>query len=288
MRVRAVGTLIVLAMVAAFVAGCGGSSGSGRATVNDLTRAADVSSSAPGFKTEMTIDETIPNAGRIALTARGSFTPSVPTGAMTAQMTLPPSTGLGTLGFQVVIDKTTMYMKLPAQFAGKVPGGKQWLYASLDQWGKASGTPGLGGLISGNSSVYDPGQYLSFLRAMAVGSIKNLGQTTVNGARTTHYAGDVDVAKLPAAVPAAARPAAEQLVAALHQRGGPTRMPIDVWIDASHLVRRLAVTYSATVSGKPLTGSVTEDFLQYGPQPAPAVPDPSQTVNLRSLTHGAP
>jgi hypothetical protein len=171
-----------MALVAALVAGCGGSSGSGQqSTVNDLTRAADISSSAPGFKIVMTIHETIASAGQITLTGRGSFSPAAHSGAITAQMTLPPSAGLTSLQFQAVLDKTEMYMKLPAELASKIPGGKPWLYINLDQLGKATGTPGLGALISGSSSLNDPGQYLTFLRATAVGSVRDLGPATVNG-----------------------------------------------------------------------------------------------------------
>jgi hypothetical protein len=185
-----------------------------------------------------------------------------------------------------VLDKTTMYVKLPAQYAGKIPGAKPWLYANLDQIGKAEGIPGLGSLLSSTSSLNNPGQYLTFLRATAVGSIKDLGQATINGVSTTHYSAVVDLAKLPSTVPAAQRQSVEQLVETFKQRGIETQMPINAWIDSSHLIRRVQIAYTAPLNGQTLTADVSEDFLQYGPQPAPAVPSPGESTNLLSLING--
>ncbi|HTU88200.1 MAG TPA: hypothetical protein VMF57_21650 [Solirubrobacteraceae bacterium] len=289
LRLRAGGTFIAVASAVALVAGCGNASstGSGKvATVNNLTRAADVSSAAPGFKVVMSMRETVPSAGQVGMTARGSFSPALHAGAMTMNMVLPPSSGPRTLQLQMVLDKTTVYVKLPAQYATKVPGGKPWLYVDLAQMGKAEGIPGLGSLLSSTSSLNDPGQYLSFLRATAVGSIKNLGPATVNGVRTTHYSAEVNLAKLPSTVPASQRQSVEQLVATLKQKGVSTQMPINAWIDASHLIRRVQIAYTAPLDGQSLTADISEDFLQYGPQPAPAVPSPSQSTNLLSLANG--
>jgi hypothetical protein len=286
LRSRGWGTLMAVAAAAALLAGCGSSSNSAQVSTVNLTRAADVSSSAPGFKVAMTMTEKIPSAGQLAMTAHGSFSPASHTGAMTMHMVLPASAGTGPLQMQMLLDKTTVYVKLPPQYASKIPGGKPWLYVNLAQMGQAEGVPGLGSLLSSTSSLNNPGQYLSFLRATAVGSIKDLGQATVNGVSTTHYSADVDLAKLPSTVPAAQRQSVEQLIASLQQKGVSTRMPINAWIDASHLIRRVQIAYTVPVNGQTVTADITEDFLQYGPQPAPAIPPASQSANLLSLTHG--
>jgi hypothetical protein len=286
LRSRGWGTLMAVAAAAALLAGCGSSSNSAQVSTVNLTRAADVSSSAPGFKVAMTMTEKIPSAGQLAMTAHGSFSPASHTGAMTMHMVLPASAGTGPLQMQMLLDKTTVYVKLPPQYASKIPGGKPWLYVNLAQMGQAEGVPGLGSLLSSTSSLNNPGQYLSFLRATAVGSIKDLGQATVNGVSTTHYSADVDLAKLPSTVPAAQRQRVEQLIASLQQKGVSTRMPINAWIDASDLIRRVQIAYTVPVNGQTVTADITEDFLQYGPQPAPAIPPASQAANLLSLTHG--
>jgi hypothetical protein len=38
-------------------------------------------------------------------------------------------------------------------------------------------------------------------------------------------------------------------------------------------------------SGKSVSVAINENFLDYGPQPTPAVPSPDQTLNLLSLLH---
>ena len=290
------GGLGLALVVMLLAAGCGSSSsgsghtptsGSAQAPTVSLVRAADVSTATAGYRTTVTLHETVPSLGSIEGTANGSFSPAAHAGAMSIQMQLPPSAGLGTLQAQMVLSRSALYMKLP-QLASKIPGGKPWIYINLDQVGKAAGIPGLGSLVSGTSSLSDPSQYLSFLRATAAGSVKDLGQATVNGLATTHYHAELDLAKLPAAVPAAQRPTIRQLVEALEKNGATSQIPIDAWIDSSHLIRRIQMAYSEPLgsTGQTAMIALTENFLQYGPQPAPAVPNASQTVNLLSLIHG--
>lgn len=288
LRVRAGGILLALGAVAALLAGCGGSSGSAHPPTVNLARAADVSSAAAGYKAVITLRETVPNAGAVDMTANGSFSPASHAGSLSMQMHLPASAGLGTLDMQMVLNKTTIYVKLPPSLASKIPGGKPWLYVNLGQIGQAAGIPGLGSLVSSSSSLSDPGQYLSFLRATAVGSVKNLGRATVNGVATTHYQAEIDLAKLPSVVPAAQRQAVQQLVTALQKKGAATEIPIDAWIDSSNLIRRIQMNFSEPVSstGQSVAVAMTENFIQYGAQPAPVVPPASQSVNLLSLTHG--
>lgn len=271
------------------IAGCGSASSTSKQipTVS-LSRAADVSSSAQGYKTAVTLHETIPGAGRIDATANGSFSPASHAGALNMNMTLPPSAGIGSLQLQMVLDKTAIYVKLPPQLASKLPGGKPWLYVNLDQAGKAAGIPGLGSLISSSSSFSDPGQYLNFLRATSSGSVKNLGQATVNGVRTTHYSAEVDLSKLPSVVPASERQSVRKLVSALQQKGAATRLPVQAWIDSSNLIRRLQTAFSEPLgTGQSVSISLVETFLQYGPQPVPSVPSRGQATNLLSLAGAA-
>jgi hypothetical protein len=287
---RAGGTLIGLAAVAALVAGCGGSgsTGSGKTQTVSLSRAADVSSTASGYRLAMDIQETVPSTGQIHVTATGSFSPAAHLGAVTMLMDLPPGAGASTLQTQMVLDKTVAYLKLPASLASKIPGGKPWLYINLNQIGQVAGIPGIGSLISSSSSLNDPGQYLDYLRATSAGSVKNLGQATVNGVHTTEYHAVVDLSKLPNVVPAAQRQSVEQLVSALKSKGLATQMPINAWIDSSNLIRRIQLAFSEPVpnTGQTVSIAMTENFLQYGPQPVPAVPSASQSTNLLALIHG--
>jgi hypothetical protein len=68
-------------------------------------------------------------------------------------------------------------------------------------------------------------------------------------------------------------------------------IPIDVWIDAHHLVRRLVMALNISFpGGRSLHESATADFTNYGPQPLPAIPaanqvhDLSQSIRLLCVT----
>lgn len=222
----------------------------------------------------------------VDMTANGSFSPGSHMAQMVMSMQLPTGTGTQNVDLQMVLDGDTMYLKMPAELASQVPGGKPWVSMNLAQIGKASGIPGYGSLMNSSSSFTNPGQYLDFLRATTDGSVQDLGQETVDGVQTTHYQADVDLAKLPDAVPAADKQSVEQLTSMLQSKGVNTQMPVDAWIDAKHQIRRLHITYTMSVSGESVAMDITENLSDYGPQPAPALPSTSETTNLNSVVSG--
>jgi hypothetical protein len=269
------------------IAGCGGSSSdSGKATTASLTRAADVSTSAAGYKFDMTMRETVENQ-TIDVTASGSASAATHDMSMDMKMNSPSSQETGTLQMQAVEHAGTIYYKLPPALTSKLPTGKPWVSISFAQIGQAAGIPGYGSLINSSSSESDPGQYLNFLRATADGTVTNLGQETLNGVATTHYHADVDLANLAKAEPASDQAAAGQLVALMQKYGAGTQLPVDVWIDGANLVRRIKLGYNLTVKGDPVTIDMTMDLRSYGTQPTPTVPSPDKTTNLLSLIHNS-
>ena len=277
--------------VAVLAAGCGSAStGSGQTPAASLKRAAYVSTSAPGYRAAMTMTETISGASSgsktIALTANGSFSPASRVGDMTMAMQIPTAAGTQNFNMQLVLEGDTIYVKMPAALASKLPGDKPWFSMNLAQMGKASGIPGYGSLLSSSSNFSNPSQYLDLLRATADGSVKDLGQETIDGVQTTHYQAQVDIAKLPNVVPAADRQAAQQLVSTLQSKGVNTQMPVDTWIDGSHRIRRIHITYSLSLQGESVAVDITENLSDYGSQPAPTAPSADETTNLLSLIHG--
>jgi hypothetical protein len=285
---RVVFGVIMCLGVAVSVAACGGSSsgsssGSGPSSSEALTRAADASSAASGFKMAMTLHETV-DGKNVAVQAHGSVSPGSKTGAMTMRMDTGAGGALGNLSLKMVLAKDTIYMKLPSELTSEIPGGKPWVSINLAKAAKLDGISGLGTLINSSSSFSNPGQYLDYLRATSAGSVKNLGQATVNGVQTTHYRADVDFAKLPNAVPKADRPAVRKLITQLDKRAKTGDIPLNAWIDGSHMIRRLQLTYTVKLStGQSVKAAITENILKYGPQPAPTIPSSAQTTNLLSL-----
>ncbi len=279
--------------VAMMLSACGGSSPKPTVTVpaSTLTRAAYVSSGASGYKMAMTVRETV-GADRILTTGSGSFSVTAHAGAMSLQTSLPASVGdpaLSSLREQVVINGGTVYMKLPPVVTSKLPGGKPWLELNLAALGQKAGLPGLSSLTGGTSSTTNPGQFLDYLRATSGGSVENLGSATINGIKTTHYHAEIDLTRLPNAVPSALRKGVEQFVAALQKKFKAGNMPVDAWIDSAHLVRRIALNFTEQLptSTQQINLAMQVNFISYGPQPAPAIPPASQTTNILTLLHGA-
>lgn len=281
--------IAVVGVTAVAVAGCGSSSSTSGTKTISLTRAAYVSAGARGYKALVSLQENIPSAGLIRMTGTGSFSLPSHSGSMTMQMSIPSAAagqlGLGSLTLQAVMVPKAFYVKLPAALASKIPGARPWWEINLNQAGKLAGIPGLSSLMSGTSNINDPGQYLDFLRATASGSVKDLGPATVDGVPTTHYRAAIDFGKLPNAVPASDRPGIQRLIATLQSRGALAhRFPVDAWIDSSHLIRRIQMTYNQPLgSGTAAAVSMRVDFVDYGPQPAPQIPPKNQTVDLLTL-----
>lgn len=279
--------LITLASLA--LAACGGSSSTSSNHSISLSRAAYVSAGAHGYKAVMSMQESIPSVGQVAMHGTATFTLPSHAGTMNMQMSIPGAAaqvaGLSSLPIQAVLVPGTIYMKFPAQLAEKLPGGKPWWQINLAQAGKLAGVPGISSLMSSTSNLNDPGQYLYFLRAASNGSVQNLGQATINGVSTTHYRARIDLAKLPAAVPAKERPAIEQLISALQKRGAmpASGYPVDAWIDSQNLIRQIEMHYSQPVNGQSANVNLKMAFVDYGPQPAPQIPPSGQTVDLIAL-----
>jgi hypothetical protein len=281
----------VLAAVGAAVltAGCGSSSstGSPQSSAASLKRAAYVSTAAPGFRLAETETVSAQGSVNVDVTANGSFSPGSRTGQISMSMHGQVGGNTRTIDMQAVVDRDTFYIKFPPSLASQIPSGKPWVSINFARVGKAVGVSGLGSMMNSDSTMYDPGQYLDYLRAAAGGSVKNLGQETLDGQQVTHYQADLNLADLANAVPTAERQAARQLVASLQKKASvPTQMPVDVWINASHLVRRIHITYNMSVNGQSAVIDMTENFSDYGPQPAPTVPSQDQTTDLTSLLPG--
>jgi hypothetical protein len=124
-----------------------------------------------------------------------------------------------------------------------------------------------------SATEQDPTAELDYLRA--AGTVSDVGSDTVNGVATTHYHALVDIGRLASVEGGQEGP---QAVAALEQATGSSTLPIDVWIDGSHLVRRLSVSLPITQGGVSVEASVSIDFLSYGAQPVPAPPPASEVT----------
>lgn len=276
------------ASVAAGTAGCGSSS------LDPVATAATISNAAPGYRMNLTMGITSASLpGGIRTTGTGSFTPAARTGQLTLAMNLgsipgvTKALGSSTLTMRELLDRDVFYIKLPEALATRLPGGRPWLELNLAKAAASAGIPGLSSLLD-NPASSNPAQLLQYLKATS-GGVKKVGTATINGRATTEYHATIDLSKVPGVVPAAQRSSAQQAITAIERMSKVRSIPVDVWIDAQHLVRQMTMQFTEQVAntGGTLGLAMKLDIPSYGAQPAPPFPPASQVTNANSLLGSA-
>ena len=218
--------------------------------------------------TSMKMTETLPTLGTITSSGETSRSPF---GARLTMSNPQLSKSLGSGSIQMMMNSTTMYMNLGAKGAAEL-GGKHWMkmdFASLGTAGKAISDE------IDKSNGQDPAAAVKLLTSS--GDIKKVGQETVDGVPTTHYAGTVDVKKLEAQAGLSAN-----VKALISQAGqlGMTTETVDMWINSHNLPVRVHET-SSTSQG-PV--DITVDYSDYGTAPVTITPPPaSDTLDYAAL-----
>jgi hypothetical protein len=257
-----------------------------------IAQAATLSSNTPGYRMNYAMSITGPNLPA-PVTGTGSAIVDLRDRAASVSFAIDFSgepqiaqvLGSTTMNMRMIVDGGVVYMSLPSVLLRELPGlgGKQWLKISVP---KVTGLPGLGSLGS-DPTMSDPSQMLEYLRANS-SSVTDEGQQQVDGVETTHYRAILDLNNLAANVPASEQAAVRQALSQLEQAAGSEGLPIDVWIDAQHLVRRVAMSLSMhTANGGTIAMNETADLTDYGPQPRPTPPPDGQVQDLTNLIHVA-
>lgn len=269
------------------VAGCGSSTVTN--VIDPVAKAATISNRAPGMRMNMLMRI---SSAALPVPITGTGSGSVNTVGHTGTFDLTMNFGsipqvaqaLGTSNLRIdeILDGLNIYLKLPAALTSRAPTlhGKPWMKINLASAGKALGVSGLSSLFNNPTST-DPSQMLRYLRATS-GGVHKVGTQTVDGFQTTEYRAQIDLSRVPNAFPAASRAQVRQTITQLEQITHVRFMPMTVWIDQQHLVRRLQFAFSETVSGQSLSIGATVDIPQYGPQPTPQLPPASQVADLSS------
>lgn len=192
--------------------------------------------------------------------------------------------GTSTMRIAMILKGTTAYVQLPAAVTAQLPtSGKRWVKVDLAE---LAGIPGLSSLGS-NPTSSDPSQMLRALKSES-GTVVDLGPQRVDGLQTTHYQAEVSFDHLLDGLPSSERSAARQALSNLERAMPSGALPVDVWIDADHLVRRITSSIDVnSPSGQSLQETVTADLSDYGPQAPPATPPADQVFDLSSLAKAA-
>jgi hypothetical protein len=215
--------------------------------------------SAPGLSSPVTIS------------GEGFFNYRAREGMMSLEMSGLPAGG-STAGspssshVEELIKPAALYVGSPL-FAGKLPGGANWIKLDLASLGQNLGfNPQQ--LIGGESN---PAQFLEYLKASG-GTVAVVGHESVRGVPTTRYAGTIDLSKLAAVMPS---PNRAQLRAALGKviaETGVSNLPVEVWVDAGRLVRRITMAFSVSATGQSAHMSMTFELFGFGVTPAVTAP----------------
>lgn len=256
--------------------------------VDPVAQAATLSSSASGYRMRMSMEIATPGlAAPITVVGTGTFDVRDRAGSMSLAMNLGVNPqvvqmlGSSTLRMHEILDGATVYLSLPSVLMSNLGTlGKPWIKVDLT---KIAGVPGLSSLESSPGSS-DPSQMLRFLRA-ASNSIVAEGQQRAGGFETTHYRAALNLDQVPDALPSADRAVAQQALSALEREMQVHAIPVDVWVDAHHLVRRIQTTLDAKLpNAQTLHVGMTIDISNYGPQRRPTVPAPGDVQDIAGLT----
>jgi len=180
--------------------------------------------------------------------------------------------GAANLRFEMVANGSAIYMKLPSGLGSTADG--RWVKGDLSKLGHVSGLSSL----AQDPGMGEPARILDSLRSVS-DSVVSEGREQVGGALTTHYQAQIDPAHLLKGLSGI-----DDKALAVINQAMPATIPVDVWIDAHHLVRRVSMEFDMSLpQGQSLQESLTLYLGHYGPQPTPVVPQPDQVVDLSSL-----
>ncbi|GHD50907.1 putative lipoprotein [Streptomyces mirabilis] len=165
------------------------------------------------------------------------------------------------------------YAKMGEAFAGQT-GGKHWIKYAYDDLAKIAG--GSGAFLKDQMQNSSPNQSVKLL--LASGDVKKVGDETVRGEKTTHYAGTVNVSDLAAK---SSHLTASQLADLKKQftQAGITTEDVDIWVNGKDLLVK-AVSKGELSSG---TMSSTTYYSDYGVKVAAVAPPAGDTTDFKDL-----
>jgi hypothetical protein len=260
--------------------------------LTSASRAADAKTA----RFEFTMSIPGPN-GPLNLIAKGASDSSVPLMGLDMDMaSIIPGTPPGGATVSTIFDGKAVYMRFPEELAAGLPGGKVWARLDLATLSSQAGIDVAALTAQFNSS--DPLANIALLTG-AAGEITEVGTEDVRGVSTRHLKMTVDLQKASEQLASKiSGPAAERLKAAVTQAAttvGVTTLPIEAWIDADGLPRRLSYEMDLSKAKVPGaedaaatgTAKVSMEFYDFGKDVNVAIPPLDQTIDLADLLGGA-
>jgi outer membrane lipoprotein-sorting protein len=266
---------LLAALMACALTACGGDA----VALDPVAQAATKTGAAESMRIEMTMTMASPQFGSKPVTFKMSGIAANKRSAMTMRMPAVEGVELGNI--EVRADGLVVYMRMPFLQAA-APQLKPWIKVDLGEAGKNLGID-LDALME-LSKQSNPTKALDFLRA--AGRVKELGDETVRGVKTTRYKGVIDLERYAMELEKnGGGKAAASSFRKVIELSGKTTMPIELWIDDDSLVRRMVweQTVSAAAGQAPSTVKATMELFDYGADVKVVIPPDGQTSSLQDL-----
>jgi hypothetical protein len=270
---------------------CGGGSGSAAGPADSPTAKtpavspvqavqAAYTKTADEHSMQFALDGKIAAAG-MNMTIGGSGVEDVTTKAADITMTMPL---VGTMEMRLV--DGVVYAKIGGENAsGSINTGGKWMKLD-DTTAETLGT----------DSSFDADEMLALLKATSSSGVTERGTATVRGVQTTHYAAQLDIAKLAAI---GGDSVDDSDVQSMLKETGLSSIPLDLYLDAQGRLRRLGMSMtmkgtsspsssSEDESNFPMSGTVsmTMDFFNFGVPVHVTAPPASEITDGSDLLSG--
>jgi hypothetical protein len=234
---------------------------------NPVVAAAAKTANARSSTMQMRTVTTVPGAGTVVATGRGSQK------GQGVKLTMRTSVAGVGIGMDVVGVQEgghfVMYMRSPL-FRQQLPAGKSWVRFDLQKQGANLGID-FSSIVSSSQSVAPLWHGLV--------STERLGREVVAGAPATHYRAVVDYHRAGAKLPKFA-----EQVAAIERATGVRvgRVNADVWVGADGFIRRFRTTTPTVVQGVRAKSVQTITYLAYNVPVSIGAPPRAQVVDAPS------
>jgi LppX_LprAFG lipoprotein len=171
-------------------------------------------------------------------------------------------------GERAILLGDNFYAKVPQQFS-QLTGGKPWVRFSVSQASKQTGV-NLDGVIR-RANPADQTKIFTGSK-----DVRRVGSETIDGVKTTHYAGTVTPEQA-----GQVDPKAQQAFKKFYQRSGANKVTFDLWVGNDNLPRKLVTKVTAdkgTASSTMIFSDYNKSFSVSAP-PASEVTDGNQLKN---------
>jgi hypothetical protein len=274
--------------VALAAEGCG----STPATLDPIAQAAEATTHAGGA--QMTIDVELQGTGLAAaidLKGTGTYNLSHQEGELLFNLDGLPAAARaklpsGPLNFTELFSGGSLYMTSPL-FDGKLPNGAKWMKLDFSKVQSSLGIDPQS--LSGGES--NPADILKYLRGNGA-TVTDKGRESVRGTPTTHYGGTIDLNKEAASLPSSDRAKLRASIQKLISETGSGKLPVEVWVDDHHLLRKMTMDMSLDTLGQSASTKISFELFGFGPTPAVSAPpsnevyDATQTALAGALPSG--